>query len=84
MKTIPLYAYVTLCSIALVAISHADCTGCGSKPTSKSYIWDPQPDITSYELARALPLAMGWSRGSTMRAIEDAPPELRRHFKEQK
>lgn len=78
--------------------ARADCTGCASpdlplpgklitgtgttaltvKP-ARNYLWDPQPDITSYELARALPFALGYSP-----AIETAPPEVRRHFKETK
>lgn len=46
----------------------------------KSYAFDPQPDITAYELAKVL---LGWS--SSLGGIEklfENLPEVKRHFKE--
>lgn len=46
----------------------------------KSYAFDPQPDITAYELAKVL---LGWSSslGGVEKLFENLP-EVKRHFKE--
>lgn len=48
----------------------------------KTWVWEPKPDITVYELAVAIPLltTRAWNVGQ---AIEAAAPEVRRHFREQ-
>ena len=46
----------------------------------KWYSWDPQPDITVYELARCMPILVAHNRVDL--EIQAAPPEVRRHFKE--
>lgn len=45
----------------------------------RSYKWEPQADITPYELAQAIPLFFN-TRGPA-NAIEELPPEVKRHFK---
>lgn len=41
-----------------------------------SYRWEPEPDITTYELALCIPfLVGGWAKD-----IETLPHEARRHF----
>ena len=41
------------------------------------YIWEPQPDITPYELALCMPILV--TRCSA--GVKDLPAEARRHFK---
>jgi len=43
------------------------------------YLWSPQPDITAYELALALPLLVtgAWNPQSL---IDNLPEEVQRHF----
>lgn len=43
------------------------------------YLWSPQPDITAYELALALPLLVTgvWNPQSL---IDNLPEEVQRHF----
>lgn len=52
-----------------------------NKP-SKSYAFDPQPDLTAFELAKVLLVWTGSLRGIE-RLFEDLP-EIKRHFKEVK
>jgi hypothetical protein len=41
-------------------------------------IWDPQPDITTYELALCIPLFT--SRGRLHQFYTQLPPEAQRHW----
>jgi hypothetical protein len=50
---------------------------------SKSYIWEPKPDITAYELALAIPLMFSKS-WDAWKSVENLPLEVRRHFREER
>ena len=52
---------------------------------SDRYLYAPQPDITSYELALVLPalLAAASLGGDTVGLVEKLPPEAKRHFQKQ-
>jgi hypothetical protein len=50
---------------------------------SQLYTWAPKPDITTFELAQAMPalIQMGASAGLIRRkAFEGLPESIRRHF----
>ena len=52
----------------------------------KQFNWEPQEDITAYELARCVP-AFGISANyphTVAKYIEGLPPNVRRHFVEVK
>ena len=50
-----------------------------------SVTWQPREDITTYELAQATPVIVAHMHHGTpreaARAVDDLPPEVRRHFK---
>ncbi len=54
-------------------------------PAGKNYLWAPKDDITTSELARAMPILLGAASGRADAAllVEKLPPEVRRHFEEQ-
>jgi len=47
------------------------------------YEWKPQPDITAYELALAIPI-VSFHTFDTETAIKALPESVRRHFREVK
>jgi hypothetical protein len=47
----------------------------------KEFRWEPQEDITAYELARCVP-AFSISGNSCEKFIDNLPPTARRHFVE--
>jgi hypothetical protein len=49
---------------------------------SRHYVWEPKADITTYELALALPALIG--RGGGVAMVLGLPPEAQRHFREEK
>lgn len=49
---------------------------------SRQYNWQPQPDITAYELALCLPVLVGTSGHGVGEQIDKLPAEARRHFVE--
>lgn len=49
---------------------------------TRSWRFDPEPDITAYELARLLPLVTDTYGASLALAIDGLPPEVRRHVKQ--
>ena len=56
----------------------------GTTYTPKSYSWNPQEDITTYELALCLPvLLISIHRLPVETQINDLPENCRRHFKEE-
>lgn len=51
------------------------------------YVWDPKPDITPYELARALIVLCARSEYSgvdIVARVDAFPPQVRRHFREER
>lgn len=49
----------------------------------KSYSWEPQEDITAYELAQCLPALLVSIKGLVVQPeIERLPENCRRHFEE--
>jgi hypothetical protein len=52
---------------------------------SNHYLYAPQPDITTYELALILPalFAVVAGGGNAVGLVEKLPPEAKRHFKKQ-
>jgi len=48
----------------------------------KVYKWEPLPDITTYELAQAIPAILTLNDLFTEYIIEDLPRDVRRHFKQ--
>lgn len=44
------------------------------------YKWDPEPDITAYELAICLPALLDYNKADLSMIIQQLPPEARRHF----
>lgn len=49
-------------------------------PSSKTYAFQPQPDITAFELAQMLLIWTGALRG--IDKLFEEMPEIKRHFKE--
>jgi hypothetical protein len=49
--------------------------------TPKTYLWDPKPDITAYELALCLPAA--YATTFHHHYYNQLPDEAKRHWKEQ-
>ena len=45
-----------------------------------TYIWEPEPDITVYELAVALGILIAALHNNVEPALEALPDEVRRHF----
>ena len=45
------------------------------------YIWEPEKDITVYELSLIIPVFIWATHGSGAMLIEGLPPEARRHFR---
>jgi hypothetical protein len=45
----------------------------------QTLIWDPQPDITTYELALCIPILM--AIGKQHQFYDQLPEEARRHWK---
>ena len=44
------------------------------------HIWEPEPDITVYELAVALGILLAALNNNVEEAMESLPDEVRRHF----
>ena len=62
---------------------------CDAKPISiqdlrspKQYQWKPQLDITTYELALAMPILFYSINYSIETMLDSVPKEVKRHFKE--
>lgn len=50
----------------------------------KSYSWEPQEDITAYELAQCMPVLITAIMGFPVEhAINDLPENCKRHFTEE-
>ena len=66
-------------------------TCCGTKPISiqdlrpsKQYQWKPQFDITTYELALAIPILFhGLYSFDIETMLDSVPEEVKRHFEEE-
>ncbi len=50
--------------------------------STRRILWNPQPDITTYELALSMPLLLA-SRGWET-VFDGFPPEVKRHWREEK
>jgi hypothetical protein len=63
-------------------------TGTATMITSRSYVFEPKDDITAPELAKAMKIVlviMGSRspfRPSNIELIDNAPPDVKRHFRE--
>jgi len=47
------------------------------------YVYEPQKDITIYELAKIMPIFPYALQGSVIDMIEGLPPEAKRHFRKE-
>lgn len=50
---------------------------------TRQFGWEPKEDITTFELARAVPVFFVSASGADIGPLFDGlPPEVRRHFRE--
>ena len=58
-------------------------TGIDEQTSAEYYVYEPQKDITIYELAKIMPIFPYALQGSVIDMIEGLPPEAKRHFRKE-